>query len=184
MSYIAAALAELDAVIDPDPVAWCDSRGAPLWSKQIQIARAVEQPGARVIVPSCNGSGKTHLAADLAAHFALRWRHEDAMVVIIGSSWDQLRDGTHALIGAMDLGSRRGRAARAVSSHRRQARDRVAQPTEGLVSAARPRKLLQGLHRRRMLVIIEEANEIPPSRCGPRRQRRWCPAACRTCWPS
>ena len=30
-------------------------------------------------------------------------------------------------------------------------------------SAARPRKLLQGLHRRRMLVIIEEANEIPPS---------------------
>ena len=162
MSYIAAALAELDAVIDPDPVAWCEGRGAPLWSKQIQIARAVEQPGARVIVPSCNGSGKTHLAADLAAHFALRWRHEDAMVVIIGSSWDQLRDGTHALIGAMELGSGveelRERYLRIDGKRAIVWRS----PPKGW-SAARPRKLLQGLHRRRMLVIIEEANEIPPS---------------------
>ena len=114
-----------------------------------------------MLVPSCNGAGKTHIAALIAAWFALRYRRENARVVIIGPSWDQLRDGTHAIIGGLELGAGVSplRERHLTVDGRRAIVWRS--PPKGW-SASRPRKLLQGLHASRMLVILEEGNEIPP----------------------
>lgn len=43
--------------------------GKKLWSVQHKIATAISQPHSRVAVPSCNASGKTHLASRLALAF-------------------------------------------------------------------------------------------------------------------
>lgn len=43
--------------------------GEEMWSKQREIARAVSRPRSKVAVPSCNASGKTWLAARIAAAF-------------------------------------------------------------------------------------------------------------------
>jgi hypothetical protein len=40
-----------------------------LWSIQRKVSRAISVPRAKVVVPSCNASGKTHLAARLALAF-------------------------------------------------------------------------------------------------------------------
>lgn len=145
-----------------DPLSWMHSQGVETWSKQREIVDAVVKPFSRVLVPSANGTGKTHIASWLAAWFAQRWRGTDSRVVIIGSSWDQLRDGTHAHISNMNLGE----FAETQSERHIKIDGRRAivwrSPPKGWTPGRR-RKLLQGLHARRMLVIIEEANEIPPS---------------------
>jgi phage terminase large subunit len=43
--------------------------GTKLWTVQRKIAKAISYPRAQVAVPSCNASGKTHLAARLALSF-------------------------------------------------------------------------------------------------------------------
>jgi hypothetical protein len=43
--------------------------GKKLWSVQRRIASAVSVPRSKVVVPSCNASGKTHLAARIALAF-------------------------------------------------------------------------------------------------------------------
>lgn len=43
--------------------------GKKLWSVQRRIAKAVSQPRSKTVVPSCNASGKTHLAGRLALAF-------------------------------------------------------------------------------------------------------------------
>ena len=62
-----------------DPVGFAsNSLGARPWSKQAEILEAVRD-FSRVAVRSCNGSGKTYLAA----HVVLWWLmcHHDAMVI-------------------------------------------------------------------------------------------------------
>lgn len=50
--------------------AWVEIAGGhTLWSVQHRIATSVSQPRSRTAVPSCNASGKTHLAARLALAF-------------------------------------------------------------------------------------------------------------------
>lgn len=50
--------------------AWIEAgTGKELWSIQQQIATAMSKRRARVVVPSCNASGKTHLAARIALAF-------------------------------------------------------------------------------------------------------------------
>ena len=156
----ARAIRDQDASL-ADPLGWFDRQQWPIWSLQADITREVEKDGSRVLVPSCNGAGKTHIAALIAAWFALRYRRENARVVIIGPSWDQLRDGTHAIIGGLDLGA--GVAPLRERHLTVDARRAIVwrSPPKGW-SASRPRKLLQGLHASRMLVILEEGNEIPP----------------------
>jgi phage terminase large subunit len=43
--------------------------GEELWNKQHEIAEAISQPHAQVVVPSCNASGKTWLAGRIALAF-------------------------------------------------------------------------------------------------------------------
>jgi len=73
-----------------DPVRFVSEKlGANPWSKQIEILEAV-QGNSRVAVRSCNGSGKTYIAA----HVVLWWLmcHSDAMVITTAPTEHQVRD--------------------------------------------------------------------------------------------
>lgn len=53
-----------------DPVSWVSDRlKEHVWSKQAEIMRAVDVPGSRTAVPSCNGSGKSHIASRIICRF-------------------------------------------------------------------------------------------------------------------
>lgn len=84
--------------------AWVEvATGRKLWSVQRQIARAVSVPRSKVVVPSCNASGKTHLAARLALAFYDSFKPGTpcnickgpcggAKVITTSSKWDHLHD--------------------------------------------------------------------------------------------
>lgn len=144
--------------IPEDPIAWIESRGGHVWSKQREICAALAKPRARVVVPSSNGTGKTHLAAQLAIHFARKYQNENARVVVVGPSWDQLDEGTlhHARISDAisppgSLGISRG-----VFTINDRSMIVWRSPPKGQTA----RNILQGLHSEKMLVILEESSEI------------------------
>ncbi len=73
-----------------DPVRFTtETLGASPWSKQIEILEAVRDH-ARVAVRSCNGSGKTYIAA----HVVLWWLmcHPDAIVITTAPTAHQVRN--------------------------------------------------------------------------------------------
>ncbi|MGH2568798.1 MAG: terminase large subunit domain-containing protein, partial [Bacteroidota bacterium] len=70
--------------------------GARLWPKQREIAIALSERRSRVVVPSCNASGKTFLAARLA--LAFYWTYPDAKVITTSSTEPQLKDALWAEI--------------------------------------------------------------------------------------
>ena len=73
-----------------DPVKFASVKlGAKPWSKQAEILEAVRDHS-RVAVRSCNGSGKTYIAA----HVVLWWLmcHTDAMVITTAPTEHQVRD--------------------------------------------------------------------------------------------
>ncbi|MCH8910924.1 MAG: hypothetical protein IH867_09305 [Chloroflexi bacterium] len=73
-----------------DPVGFVSKQlGASPWSKQIEILEAVRDYS-RVAVRSCNGSGKTYIAA----HVVLWWLmcHTDAVVITTAPTGHQVRD--------------------------------------------------------------------------------------------
>src|SRR5258705_552806 len=78
---------------------------APRTSRQRRrrVARAISVPRAKVVVPSCNASGKTHLAARLALAFYDSFKPGTpcdicggpcggAKVITTSSKWDHLHD--------------------------------------------------------------------------------------------
>lgn len=102
--------------------AWIEAAsGQLLWSVQRRIARAISSYRARVAVPSCNASGKTHLAGRLALAFfdsyapgtpcmQCRGPCGGSKVITTSSKFDHLRDnlwgeirrsrlGIHELVG-------------------------------------------------------------------------------------
>ncbi len=79
------------------------STGKKLWTIQRRIARAISSPRAQVTVPSCNASGKTHLASRLALAFYDSFKPGapcvlcggpcgGSKVITISSKYDHLRD--------------------------------------------------------------------------------------------
>ena len=79
------------------------STGKKLWSIQHKIATAISMPHARVAVPSCNASGKTHLAARIALAFFDAYTPgtpcdqcggpcRGSKVIGTSSKWEHLRD--------------------------------------------------------------------------------------------
>ncbi|NQW21342.1 MAG: DEAD/DEAH box helicase family protein [Chloroflexi bacterium] len=90
-----------------DPVRFTtETLGAEPWSKQIEILEAVKNH-ARVAVRSCNGSGKTYIAA----HVVLWWLmcHPDAIVITTAPTahqvknilWREIRRAHHQNAGAI-----------------------------------------------------------------------------------
>lgn len=149
--------AEADAGLLADPVEWLRARlRVVCWSKQREIIAALE-PGARVVVQSCNGSGKTYLAAALALHHTVRHALTDSGTVIVGPSWGQLVDGSLRHVAM--LAAAAGLDGEVVSKKFRlggTARILWRSPPSG-----QSRNLLQGVHfADHTLVILEEASEI------------------------
>lgn len=140
-----------------DPVKWAKERcGIHLWSLQQQIAQSVAQHK-RTAVQSAHGMGKSFLAATLAAWWVDTHDPADTMVVTTAPSldqvhailWEEIR-GIHekaSLPGKVQLTDRWVIGARLVGMGRK--------PPDHSESA------FQGLHRKYVLVILDEACGIP-----------------------
>ena len=154
----AAVAASLASSIPNDLTEWCDNNGLQLWSKQREIVRSINEHR-YTSVRSCNSSGKTALSASAALHFALTRQKQDAIVVVLSSGWDNIRTGIHRriaeLIADWDLPGRLIDKRYTING-----KELITfrSPPKGSVSTKR---LLQGIHAQYMLVIVDEANEIP-----------------------
>lgn len=140
-----------------DPVAWAKDRaGVHLWSVQAEIARSVAH-NKRTAVQSAHGVGKSFLAATLAAWWVDTHPANQTMVVTTAPSLDQV----HAILweeirGLHDRASLPGIVQR---TDRWLVGDRLVgmgrKPPDYNESA------FQGIHRRYVLVILDEACGIP-----------------------
>jgi hypothetical protein len=142
---------------DDDPVTWAKERcGIHLWSRQAEIARAL-MANKRVAVQSAHGIGKSFLAATLAAYWVDVHPADDVMVVTTAPSldqvhailWEEIR-GLHDRIGLPGVVQRTDRwivGDRLVAMGRK--------PPDYNESA------FQGIHRKYVLVILDEACGIP-----------------------
>lgn len=77
--------------------------GKELWSIQHDIATAVSEPYSMTVVPSCNASGKSHLAGRIALAFYMAFTPGvpcdycggpcgGSKVIVTSSKWEHLRD--------------------------------------------------------------------------------------------
>jgi len=140
-----------------DPVGWAGERGGVfLWSRQREIARKLVDHK-RVAVQSAHGVGKSFLAATLAAWWVDVHPADETMVVTTAPSldqvhailWEEIR-GLHDRAGLSGVVQRTDRwlvGGRLVGMGRK--------PPDYSESA------FQGIHRRFVLVILDEACGIP-----------------------
>lgn len=143
--------------LNADPVAWAKERaGVHLWSRQQEIARSVAA-NKRTAVQSAHGVGKSFLAATLAAWWVDTHPANSTMVVTTAPSLDQV----HAILWEEIRGL-----------HDRANLPGVVQRTdrwlvgERLVGMGRKppdysESAFQGIHRKYVLVILDEACGIP-----------------------
>jgi hypothetical protein len=140
-----------------DPVGWASDRGGVfLWSRQREVARSLVDHK-RVAVQSAHGVGKSFLAATLAAWWVDVHPADETMVVTTAPSldqvhailWEEIR-GLHDranLAGVVQRTDRWLVGGRLVGMGRK--------PPDYSESA------FQGIHRRYVLVILDEACGIP-----------------------
>lgn len=140
-----------------DPVEWSEKRAnVHLWSKQREIAQSVVK-NRRTAVRAGHGVGKSFLAADLAAWWIDVHPPEDVMVVTTAPSleqvhailWEEIR-GLHDHANLQGIVQRTDRwliNGRLVGMGRK--------PPDYSESA------FQGIHRKYVLVILDEACGIP-----------------------
>ncbi len=145
-------------VMPADPVKWLSGHGIRLWSKQREIVEKLSNYRAQVAAYTSNGVGKTFLATLLATHFALKHRQENAAVVFIVASWDQAHAGS---IREFKNAENRNIQYPGVF---RQGRNTFDVDGRTMIWWRSPgdtgRNVIQGVHAEKMLVILEEANEI------------------------
>lgn len=140
-----------------DPVLWADRRcDVTLWSRQADIARAL-LTHKRVAVQSAHGVGKSFLAATLASWWVDTHPPDDTIVVTTAPSLDQV----HAILW-QEIGS----------LHDRAGLPGVVQKTDRWVIGDRlvgmgrkppdyNESAFQGIHRKYVLVILDEACGVP-----------------------
>jgi len=140
-----------------DPVTWASERaGVHLWSKQREIAETLAAHK-RTAVQSAHGIGKSFLAATLAAWWVDVHPADETMVVTTAPSLDQV----HAILWEEIRGL-----------HDRASLSGVVQRTDRWLVGGRlvgmgrkppdySESAFQGIHRRYVLVILDEACGIP-----------------------
>lgn len=161
-SFAARALNIVQNRVEPDPIVWARRKlGFHPWSKQQEVIEALKNHR-YVSVRSSNGVGKTTISAVVGLHHSLLHKGRDSQVVCIGASWSSLFDSLHARMlnfhGDYDL------PGEFLSNFMRLDKKRVIvfkSPPKS--SVKKSRKLLQGPHPKHLLVLVEEANEIPAS---------------------
>jgi hypothetical protein len=140
-----------------DPVTWAGERaGVHLWSKQREIANALVEHK-RVAVQSAHGIGKSFLAATLASWWVDVHPADETMVVTTAPSLDQVHailwEEIRGLHDRANLGGVVQRTDRWLVGGRLVGMGR--KPPDYSESA------FQGIHRRYVLVILDEACGIP-----------------------
>lgn len=147
-------------VIDPkDPLAWTNLRlpNRYLWSKQREIMESVRD-NPRTAVRSCHGVGKSFIAATIASWWASAFPEDEALVVSTAP--------TGAQVGAI-LWEEIRRAHREGNLPGRVGGDNVWKSDNNVIlgmgrkPADHAEHAFQGLHKRRVLVVIDEACGIP-----------------------
>jgi hypothetical protein len=140
-----------------DPVTWARDRcGVHLWSKQREIAQSVVN-NKRTAVQSAHGIGKSFLAATLASFWVDTHPPGEVMVVTTAPSMDQV----HAILWEEIRGL-----------HDRAHLPGIVQRTDRWIVGGRQvgmgrkppdysESAFQGIHKRYVLVIIDEACGIP-----------------------
>lgn len=143
--------------IDNDPVLWAkDKCKIHLWSRQADVARAL-LTNKRVAVQSSHAVGKSFLAATMASWWVDTHLPEETMVVTTAPSLDQV----HAILWEeiRGLHSRAGLRGNVQKTDRWLVGDRLVgmgrKPPDYNESA------FQGIHRKYVLVILDEACGIP-----------------------
>ena len=146
-----------------DPVGWCQDRlGEFLWSKQRQIAESVRD-NRRTAVKSCHNAGKSWIASRIAAWWLDTHPPGEAFVVSTAPTYKQV----HAILWEEIRAAAKKAAARSNPLP-----GRVLQSDEwklddgtlvgfGRKPADTDEHGFQGIHRRYVLVILDEACGIP-----------------------
>jgi hypothetical protein len=146
-----------------DPVGWCQQRlGEHLWSKQREIAESVRD-NRRTAVKSCHNAGKSWIASRIAAWWLDTHPPGEAFVVSTAPTYKQV----HAI-----LWEEIRAAAKKAASRGEPLPGRVLQSDEwklddgtligfGRKPADTDEHGFQGIHRRYVLVILDEACGIP-----------------------
>lgn len=146
-----------------DPVGWCQNRlGEFLWSKQREIAESVRD-NRRTAVKSCHNAGKSWIASRVAAWWLDTHPPGEAIVVSTAPTYKQV----HAI-----LWEEIRAAARKATSRGDPLPGRVLQSDEwklddgtligfGRKPADTDEHGFQGIHRRWVLVILDEACGVP-----------------------
>lgn len=153
-------IATPDARFADDPVGWMDTRlGVHLWSKQRQVAESVRDHR-RTAVHSCHSSGKSFLAARLVCWWLETTEPGEAYVVTSAPTEPQVkailwREITRAHAKA----SLRGR------TNQKEWYLPTGMASEELVAFGRKpgdldEEAFQGIHARRVLVVLDEAAGI------------------------
>lgn len=131
--------------------------GANLWSKQVEICRALSKPNAQVVVPACWASGKSFLGGRIPLAYHLTY--VPSKVVITSSREDQLEDVLWSEL--------RGAYHNAIidfPGHLPPREMRLYASGEHFVvghSPARPEGL-KGYHAKNILVVVDEGSYMPP----------------------
>lgn len=139
-----------------DPVAWTQNRiGEFVWSKQAEILRAVVT-NRRTAVKSCHGVGKSHIASRIAAWWLDVHPPGEAFVVTSAPTYAQVRAILWRYIRQV---------------HRKHKLPGRVNQTEWFIDdelvafgrkpADHDEAAFQGIHARRVLVILDEACGIP-----------------------
>lgn len=156
-----------------DPEAWYwDVLGGTWWSKQKEIVHAVtnpDKPQTMTLVKSCNGVGKTKLAADIATYYLATHDPYETNIIATAPVFSQITTGLFRYVSENYSEA----AARELKLPGRFVADpaiKVPRPDGGLdhsvMQGRRPAdnnliSSFQGIHNKLVVVLMDEAGGLP-----------------------
>lgn len=161
------------AIYQRDPDAWyADVLDGYWWSKQREVVWAFADPGkpsAQVVVKSCNGVGKTRLAADLTTWLVACFDPMDLTVIMTAPVFSQIRTGLFRYVADL-YGKAKENHVILPGRITAEPTLKVARPGGGpdkdVVQAKRPAdsnliSSFQGIHDGIVAVMMDEAGGLP-----------------------
>ena len=161
------------ALYQRDPEAWyADVLDGYWWSKQKEVVWAFADPGkpsSQVVVKSCNGVGKTRLAADLTTWLVACFDPMDLTVIMTAPVFSQIRTGLFRYVADL-YGKAKENHVILPGRITAEPTLKVARPGGGpdkdVVQAKRPAdsnliSSFQGIHDGIVAVVMDEAGGLP-----------------------
>ena len=161
-SRLTASLFPEDSAVGRDPAQWIEETfGDELWTKQREIAESVAVNRVTA-VPSANGCGKTWLDARLSAWWIMSAPIGESIFVATAPVSRQVDSGFWAELRTCHA---RGGLPGVITRDEWRIADTlvgVAKTSTDYTDEARASAAWQGLHRRRVLVVVDEASGVRP----------------------